>query len=242
MKQQVHQQVMENNFYTSYFEKYSGKLSKEIESAIEVIRNISTSQDPIIVYNYGIERIAIRIEINIQLPSLGPVNNVDIREMEPILIIFNLQDYPFKTPRVASDRKDFPHKILPHLYAKSKGKPAILCLTRGSSDDWFATQKIESVIIKAKNWFKDAAAGFLVQDNEQFDPIRIENYSGLFTYSYDEFIKIITTSESLLSDTGLTILLLELNKRKKLSYRYSLNVPENIFDQIKLSLQNPIIQ
>ena len=54
-------------------------------------------------------------EVAIDLPARGPVGGVDIRETEPVALLFHRRDYPNRAPLARSDRRDFPVAQLPHL-------------------------------------------------------------------------------------------------------------------------------
>jgi len=52
--------------------------------------------DQVKILDWGNSRIAIPIEINIDLPSLGNFDDLDIREKEPVIFVFDLINYQFQ--------------------------------------------------------------------------------------------------------------------------------------------------
>lgn len=122
------------------------------------------------------------LRVGVDLPSRGPVDDVDIRETEPIFLLFNCRDYPHVAPAVFSDRQDFPGVRLPHLNPVPSGHPASLCLHRGNINDWFAEHTIVDLVERARDWLRDAAAGRLVREGDGFEPTRPSQEVGYVVY------------------------------------------------------------
>lgn len=159
------------------------------------------------LYEWGEGRIALALDITVNLPSLRNHENIDIRPVEPILIIFNLEKYPSNSPIVFTDRFSFPKNNLAHLYIAKNGKPPAFCLVRGNSEDWYAKKRPIDLIKRISNWFQDAATGNLSLNGEQFDPLRIESYIGILVYDYNTLAEIVNKKEGFSRDGNFAIIL-----------------------------------
>jgi hypothetical protein len=83
------------------------KLSPAIRSAVAELRAKFGNLDvPVLYWNANFAAVPLTVEI--ELPSRGPVNGVDIRKREPILLLFSKKWFPYSAPLVYSDRRDFP--------------------------------------------------------------------------------------------------------------------------------------
>lgn len=182
------------------------KFSNSLTQFTEVIENVALldslhsltvmTESELKILDWGNDRIAVPIEINVELPSLGNFKGIDIREMEPVIFVFHLKKYPFSAPFVFTDRLDFPKDQLSHLYIAVAGRPPAFCYVRGSRDEWYANKRIEDMLVRISNWLRDAATGELAEDGEQFDPLRLEGYLGIITYDYDTIVNIINDENS----------------------------------------------
>jgi hypothetical protein len=132
---------MAQNLHSKKFNVYSGELSLEIQHSIQNIK-VMLNKRKLDIFEWNENAVAISVVLKVQLPPRGNYQNIDIREKEPVLIVFNKSSYPDKAPRAYSDRLDFPKKKLAHLYVSKEGKPAPFCLTRGNLDEWFAEKEI----------------------------------------------------------------------------------------------------
>ncbi|MFZ1805671.1 MAG: thiamine biosynthesis protein ThiF, partial [Cyclobacteriaceae bacterium] len=54
------------------------------------------------------KHIGVPIKIRVELPSLRNHEEIEIQSLEPVVIVFNLLEYPSKAPIVHTDRLDFP--------------------------------------------------------------------------------------------------------------------------------------
>jgi hypothetical protein len=174
---------MATMLYSSDFEKYTEKLPNAIQESIREIEELFEASE-IAVLKINDFSVAIPFAIEVNLPSKGTHENIDIRQFEPILISFSINNYPTTSPRVKSDRKDFPSSNLSHLYAVTNGEPPTLCLVRENLDEWFANRRISDLISVAKQWFSKAANGLLSEDADEFEPVRLEGYIGYSIYSH----------------------------------------------------------
>jgi len=166
-------------------------------------------------------RIAVPVKIKVDLPSLGNHDNIDIQSIEPVLLVFNIADYPLVSPMVFTDRTDFPKDKLAHLYIAKNGRPPAFCYVRGNSDEWYANKRINDLLIRISNWLRDAAAGELTQDGEQFEPLRLEGYNGTIIYDYDLFADTVHGNKSLIPGENYTIALFErLKDDDVISFRF----------------------
>jgi len=193
--------------YSSEFKKYSEKLPHAIQEAIcEIEQALGVEELEILSFDDFNIVIPVRVEVNI--PSKRTHENIDIRNLEPILISFNILNYPTTSPRIKSDRKDFPVENLSHLYAVTIGEPPTLCLVRENLDEWFANRRISDLIFVAKQWFSKAANGILAEDADEFEPVRLEGYCGYFIYKHLKLYQHISNNNRHLKEYPFCYLLL----------------------------------
>lgn len=173
---------MAGDLYTaSQKPEVSAKLSRDIKSAIlELRREFPGQKVEALCWNE--HNVAVPLVVEVELPTRGPVNNVDIREREPIYLLLHRQYYPHKAPSVWSSRPDFPKAQLPHLNPTQPGKAANLCLHRGSLDNWFAEHTIIDLVQRARGWLRDAARDRLIRQEDAFEPTRIIGAVGYNIY------------------------------------------------------------
>ena len=163
----------EKNLFSSQFTSVSlSSVKSEVQSEIaDIQKRLDISNADILEYQ---EYYAVRVIVDVNLPSRGPVNGVDIRRKEPLLILFHKIDFPGKAPQMRSDRRDFPHEKLPHLNLVFPNAPYSLCLHRGSIDDWYAERTGYDLVYRAINWLEDAARNKLIKEWDAFEPTRID--------------------------------------------------------------------
>lgn len=135
--------------------------------------------------------VAVPLELSIDLPSRGPVGRVDIRRLEPVLLLFNRRDYPYRAPLAYSDRRDFPKSRLPHLNPTKPGTPAWFCLHRGNLDTWFAEHTIADLVHRVRGWLRDAARNRLVPEGDAFEPTRSSGTLGFAVFEPERLTKLI---------------------------------------------------
>ena len=140
---------MGQNNYSKQLKLYTGELGIEIQRSIQDIKALLNKRR-LDILEWDKNSVAISVVLNVQLPTRGNYQNIDIREKEPILIVFNKSLYPNKAPRAYSDRLDFPKQKLAHLYISKDGKPVPFCLTRGDINEWFAEKEIRDYIFQIK--------------------------------------------------------------------------------------------
>lgn len=192
--------------YSDNLKKYDGELCLEVSKAIQEVK-LYFNQEDLEVYLWDEYNIVIAAKFEVSLPSRGSVGNL-ILSTEPILIKISLEKYPERAPRIMSDRKNFPKNRLPHLYYSPENEPAILCLVRDNLNHWFATVTITDFLFVGSQWFYKAAIGALLNDNNEFDPIRLEkNNSGKHIYKYDTFKDIVNGNQRFISDSSMALIL-----------------------------------
>lgn len=175
-------------------------------------------------------RIAIPLTISIELPPLGNFNGIDIQTKEPIILVVNVSEYPYTPPKVFPDRLDFPKDKLAHLYVAVDNKPPAFCLVRGDMSEWFSNKLLLDIIIRTQNWFRDAVSGELLLNGGQFDPVRLEGYSGTLIYDYDIVVELISKKKPFLPSLNFAIGYFE---RKLVDERFSFTLvkilsPQNL--------------
>jgi integrative and conjugative element protein (TIGR02256 family) len=163
------------------------KLSPAIRSAIAELRAKYPDQDvPVLKWNDIY--VAAPLSVDVELPGRGPVNGVDIRKREPILLLFPKRSFPHLAPRVYSDRRDFSKTAFPHLNPTGPNVPASFCLHRGSLDAWFAEHTIIDLVERTRGWLRDAARNRLVPEGDGFEPTRSPDTFGTFVYAPEAMV------------------------------------------------------
>ena len=158
------------------------QLSPAIKTAAAQLREKFFDQDvPILCWNPSY--VAIPLTVEVELPGRGTVNGVDIRRLEPIVLLIKKASFPYIAPRVYSNRRDFPKTKFPHLNPTAHGDPAWFCLHRGSIDTWFAEHTVVDLVERARGWLRDAARNRLVSDGDGFEPTRAAKPFGTFIYT-----------------------------------------------------------
>lgn len=186
---------MAQNLYSKQLKVFSGELPSEIQCSIQYIKTLINKRK-LDIFEWDESSVAISVALTVELPPRGNYQDIDIREKEPVIIVFNKSTYPHKAPRAFSDRLDFPKRKLAHLYVSKEGKPAPFCLTRGNIDEWFAEKEIRDYIFQIKSWLCDAASGELASDNNQYEPLRLEGYYGSYVYKYKELADYVNTQHT----------------------------------------------
>ncbi|WP_262249866.1 ThiF family adenylyltransferase [Parapedobacter soli] len=190
--------------FSSNLATFSGNLENpSLQGTLNFLKNVLLDDFKLLVWSDW--HVAVPIAVDVELPSLGNFDGLDIRPKEPVLLVFDKQDYPTKAPAVYSDRLDFPKDRLAHLYIAKNGRPPAFCYVRENSDDWYANKRINDLLIRISNWLRDAVTGNLTEDGSQFEPLRLEGYSGTNTYDYDMLSNIVHKKASFVSGHNWTI-------------------------------------
>jgi hypothetical protein len=225
---------MAKMLYSKYLNKYTEELSSSIIDAISEVEQLLqiTDVDILRLDNYNI---AIPIILDINLPSKGTHEKIDIRNCEPILLSFSIKNYPTTSPKIKSDRKDFPSTNLSHLYAVKQGVPPTLCLVRENLDEWFANRRICDLISVGKQWFSKASNGLLSEDADEFEPVRLEGYRGYSIYNYIKLFNITNKNKRYNNQLPFSFQLFTTKQRNSFSpsfKRISIDVTPQNFDAL----------
>jgi len=173
---------MENKLFTDTQKPEDPvNLKNDILIAIRDLQNAFPKQKIDALY-WNKDYTAIPIELKIELPTRGPVGGIDIRKVEPVILLFHKVYYPYKAPSAWSNRPDFPASQLPHLNPTKPGRPANFCLHRGSIDNWFAEHSLLDFIDRICGWLRDAARDRLIRKKDGFEPIRLNDTTGYAIY------------------------------------------------------------
>ncbi|WP_333696001.1 ThiF family adenylyltransferase [Flavobacterium sp.] len=192
--------------YSDDLKIYQGEISPIVSEAIQDIKKYF-NRDDLKIYVWDTFNIAVAAEFEISLPSRGSIDNL-ILCIEPILIKISLAKYPERAPTIMSDRKNFPKNRLPHLYYSADGKPAVLCLVRANLNQWFSTVTMADFLLVGSQWFYKAASGTLLKDNDEFDPVRLENNtSGKHIFKYETFRDIVIENNRFVSHFPMALIL-----------------------------------
>lgn len=151
----------------------------------ESIKNCNYVSDINVLYESN-EMTSISLNIKVNLPLRRSKMRVDIREVEPILLLCSCKEIKYKAPIVLSNRVDFPVEKLPHT-AVFKGI-AWICLHRGNITDWYIEHSVQDFINRIRSWFSDAASGRLIKNGDEFEPMLIDEETADIIYSYDNII------------------------------------------------------
>jgi hypothetical protein len=184
------------------------------------------------LFDWADGMVALAVEINVDLPSLGNFEGIDIRPVEPVLLVFDVKSYPSVAPRVYTDRISFPKDQLAHLYIANNDRPPAFCLVRGNIDDWYATKRATDLVIRTKNWLRDAALGTLSTDSAQFDPMRLEGYYRTFIYDYDSIANIVNNKKSFFESGNTAIAIFRRIENGTFQFVKQITL-ENIYDSNK---------
>ena len=128
--------------------------------------------------------IVIRLTLSIELPTRYDASTALVNSHEPVFVEF-LPDYPDRAPRAYIGRSDFDFACTPHIYCDKDGLRPI-CLFRGNGDEWFANMEIEDYVKHLRSWYEDLASGVNIEDGGQFEPLRLEGYTGTLSYDYEQ--------------------------------------------------------
>lgn len=161
-----------------------------IRSAVHELK-AAFGEDQVGVVYWDEPCVGITISVPVNIPTRGPVGGIDIRPIEPLLVLVHTARYPNFAPSVHSDRPNFPSHQLPHLNPTLEGDPPSLCLYRGNIHDWFAEHTLLDLVSKAQDWLRDAASDRLIRQDDHFEPTRphIERLVGIAIYDQRQLEK-----------------------------------------------------
>lgn len=225
---------MVNLLYSQDLERFTGKLPTPIQVGIGEIEEI-IQKNNLDIYRFDDFNVAVAFNIEVNLPSKGNHENIDIKASEPILLSFNLHEYPTTSPRIKSNRKDFPTDILSHLYVVREGVPPTLCLVRENLDEWFANRRLSDLILVGRQWFSKAANGHLSEDGNEFEPVRLEGYRGYSIYRYNKLADIVNNNCRYLDEHPFTYIIFTTKQKDSFSptfKRFTINLTPQNFNEL----------
>ena len=149
-----------------------------IRAAIEQVRS---AYPEIRIYDWG-QYFAVALIVHVRLPFEGPVNDVDIREEEPVILRLHRDRYPHFGTAAFSNRLDFPRDQFPHLNPVNPSSPVSFCLHRDDLNEWMVERTISELIDRVRKWLFDAASNWLIPPGDGWDPIRIIQPTGISVY------------------------------------------------------------
>jgi hypothetical protein len=232
---------MAQELFSTNLPAYSKEIiNQALLSSLKVLGEIFSDQQ-LEFKDWPTGELAIPIFLEVSLPQFVEDNRIIANE--PVILVIDVEKYPHHGPKIHPDRLNFPFSILGHLYIAQDGRPAQLCLVRGNFDEWYSGKLISDLIIRAKNWFRDAATGELNKDGDQFEPLRLEGYNGGLTYDYDVFNSICKSRKSYLPDSNFAKLMFERTSPEKgaLTWRYIEEVEASTFaEKLKIAFQHAI--
>ncbi|MFW6016825.1 MAG: ThiF family adenylyltransferase [bacterium] len=159
-------------------------LDKKLKSFINDIEKVVYNKTVRIYKPDKSSFIVLKFSVRVPLPSRGTVNNIDIREIEPIRLLIDRNKYLYKAPIAFSNRKDFPKEKLSHLNPLPDNYLANFCIHRGNIDEWYAENTIIDYINRLKNWLRDAGRNRLMklESGDQYESTRIIEDIGYSIY------------------------------------------------------------
>lgn len=209
-------------------EKFSNSLppftnkieNPDIQDSLTSLKKLFNKK--ISILEWGNDRIAVALDLKIDLPNLGNFEDLDIRETEPVIIVFDTKNYPVSAPKVFTDRLDFPKNNLAHLYIASNNRPPAFCYVRGNTDEWYANKRIDDLLARISNWLRDAATGELTTNGEQYEPLRLEGYSGSIIFDYDTILNELMTNQDIqIGERTANALFTSSHKDEDYTYQFS---------------------
>lgn len=185
----VENRLMEvNNDFSQFIECAATEIPQPILDDICRIGNLSAITLDRAYYKHG-ENIVVRVTIELSLPTRYDVEQGLVNRIEPAFIEFS-KDYPDTVPHAYIGRLDFDVKHAPHIYCDKDGLRGI-CLFRGNGNEWYADMEIEDYIKQLRSWYEDLASESNLTDGCEYEPLRLEGYSGNLIYDYERLSKLI---------------------------------------------------
>jgi hypothetical protein len=232
---------MASNQFSKSLQQYKGEIDNPyLRDSIRDLFSFLGKKN-INLLSWDENNIAIPIKIKVELPPLGNYNNIDIKETENVILVLNLKNYPSTVPIVFTDRLNFPKAHLAHLYIAKANRPPAFCLVRGSIKEWYSNKRLPDLIIRTKNWFRDAVTGELNANGDQFEPLRLEGYQGTIIYQYQQFANIVNNSASFLDNSNFSVALFEDTSKENEYPAFRLEKIVNqdqYFDELKKYLES----
>jgi hypothetical protein len=227
---------MDQELYSETLPDYKAEITNTMLAATIAQLKNQFPYSPSKLKEWGDDHIAVSIPIDVALPQFHDAKEIDIKSQEPIIIVFNLKEYPYLAPSVYPDRSTFPRTNLGHLYIAKQERPPQFCLVRGGMDIWYADKQVKDLIARVQNWLREAATGELNENGDEFEPLRLEGYSGTLNYDYGSLHNLCKEKESYLPSVNYAKLLFERisTGKQPLSWKYIEDVKsEKIIEKLK---------
>ena len=176
-----------------------GQCSLAVQDALKELAKAAKAGQ-VRLKSWNSDFVAAAVILDVDLPTRGPVNGIDIRSVEPVMLLFHRGGYPNVVPVARSDRKDFPTSRLPHLNPRKKGSAAEFCLHRGNIQDWFAEHSLTDYVERVRGWLRDAASNRLIREDDRFETTRIDTAMGLCLFDPHVLANFVSNEWS--SDSG----------------------------------------
>ena len=227
---------MDQTLYSESLPVYGADITNaHLRATLAKLQHLFPDQR-LVIREWGAEHIAVSAVLEVALPQFHDPAELDIRGNEPVLLVFNLKNYPYKAPAVYPDRLSFPRTKLGHLYIAVNGRPPQFCLVRGEMDTWYADKQIKDLIARVKNWLREAATGELNENGDEFEPLRLEGYSGSLHYDYHTLQELCVSKSAYLPSANYAKLLFERisSGEEPLSWKFIEAVKaENLLEKMK---------
>lgn len=139
-----------------------------------------------VFYSYNSSYV-VKLVLKLELTTRYNKDTSLVKEKEPVFLEFHL-DYPDRVPCAYIGRTDFDFARTPHIYCDKDGLRPI-CLFRGNGNEWFANMEIEDFIKYLRTWYEDLATDKNIENGDEFEPLRLEGFSGTVFYDYDQLSK-----------------------------------------------------
>jgi hypothetical protein len=97
---------MDEAFTATLKAEDEAQLLTAIRAAAAELRAKFVDQD-IPILHWSDSWVAMPLTVDVELPGRGPVNGVDVRKQEPIVLLFERKYFPYRAPLVYSNRRDF---------------------------------------------------------------------------------------------------------------------------------------
>ncbi len=94
---------------------------------------------------------------------------------------------------------------------RQKANPQAFASSGGGLTEWYGNKRLSDLYTRVSNWLRDAAAGVLTEDGNQFDPVRMEGYCGSIIYDYDNLANIVSKGSSYTENQNFAIAFFERN-------------------------------
>lgn len=172
-----------NNVFPQFTECSPAEVPQCVQDDVKRVARMNGVSFDNKYYKYK-SSIVIRLALSIELPTRYDASTTLVNPNESVFVEFS-PEYPDRAPRAYIGRNDFDFARTPHIYCERDGLRPI-CLFRGDGDEWFANMEIEDFVKHIRSWYEDLASGVNIEDGGQFEPLRLEGYTGTLSYDYEQ--------------------------------------------------------